>query len=464
MSNENSESVSPMEIDGETQQQSANDENINSVIIDLSDNIKRFDDELTMNEKMRIFYQRFFPYKPYYHWLNYETSPTKAFLNREFSFTLDDMYVRFQSFKDAEELKNELLRSVPSKIDIGAVYTMRPKDKKFAPPNSFKPIMKELVIDIDITDYDDVRQCCSKADICLKCWQFITVAIKIIDKALRDDFGFKHLLWVYSGRRGVHCWICDSRARKLDNDGRKAIISYLAMIKGGAQKEKKVFLPRSLHPSLERAYKIVDHYFTVLALEYQDIMDTPERWTKVLKCIPEEDIRKALNEEWKKTPSRSSTLKWDDLLQALQNVVDKNTKEVVAKKRADALETIKREIQFQYIYPRLDENVSAHINHLLKSPFCIHPLTGKVCVPISPDNFENFDPTKVPTVSSIICEMSQWNQKHPNASVQPGERKMNDYEKTSLKPYVKYFEDFVQEILKDVWIRKRAAQQRTMEF
>ena len=148
-------------------------------------------------------------------------------------------------------LRKEVVRLNPSRFEIGPVYTTNPRDRKTLRKSSnFRPLSKELVFDIDLTDYDEIRTCCDKANICHRCWSFVTMSIKVVDAALRQDFGFKHVLWVYSGRRGAHAWICDKRARTMDDRKRKAIAGYLEVIKGGTQSGKKVNVKRPLHPHL----------------------------------------------------------------------------------------------------------------------------------------------------------------------------------------------------------------------
>jgi len=43
------------------------------------------------------------------------------------------------------------------------------------------------------------------------CFIIALCGAQVIDRGLREDFGFENILWVYSGRRGVHCWVCDPR-------------------------------------------------------------------------------------------------------------------------------------------------------------------------------------------------------------------------------------------------------------
>lgn len=41
------------------------------------------------------------------------------------------------------------------------------------------PTERELVFDIDLTDYDDVRNCCKEGSICPKDWSYMAAAIKV---------------------------------------------------------------------------------------------------------------------------------------------------------------------------------------------------------------------------------------------------------------------------------------------
>ncbi|CAM0140746.1 unnamed protein product [Umbelopsis sp. WA50703] len=403
---------------------------------------------------LRTFYNRFFPYKLYYNWLNYDSTPSRNFTHREFSFTLaSDTYLRYNSYADADDLRNDIERLQPVKIDIGAVYTARPKEKKTISPKAFQPVEKELVFDIDMTDYDEIRTCCSGGDICHKCWGFMTVAIKVIHAALRDDFGFKHLLWVYSGRRGVHCWVCDERARKLNNEARSAIVAYLEVIKGGAEMTRKVRLPTLLHPSLTRSLDILRQHFVPLVVEEQGVFNDPGNWNKVLKIVPDQALQAKLNEQWENTEA-SGISRWDDLRAELEKG------EISKKRTTERLNLLPRDIVFQYTYPRLDDKVTTNINHLLKSPFCVHPKTERVCVPIDPDHCDDFDPFAVPTLQKLCKELDEYHAVNGNTA----DKRMADYEKTSLKEYVEIFEKFVDGLFKEVLERKRAEASNSMEF
>jgi DNA primase small subunit len=107
-------------------------------------------------------------------------------------------------------------------------------------PGAFTPVQRELVFDIDMTDYDGIRTCCSGADICKRCWGFIGAAVRVLDSAIRQQFGYKHLLWVYSGRRGIHLWISDRDAMALTDDQRRSLVNFLTVIQGGKEMHKKV--------------------------------------------------------------------------------------------------------------------------------------------------------------------------------------------------------------------------------
>ncbi|KAL2865860.1 DNA primase subunit PRI1 [Aspergillus lucknowensis] len=423
-------------------------------------------------DTMLAFYQRLFPFRYLFQWLNHGIVPSPDFGNREFALTLqNDAYLRYQSYPTADLFRKDILRMNPSRFEIGPVYNRNPRDRKTLGSGQLKPLSKELVFDIDLTDYDDIRSCCEKANICGKCWVFVTMAIKVVDAALRQDFGFQHILWVYSGRRGAHAWVCDPRARNLPDDRRRAIAGYLDLVRGGTQSGKRVNLKRPLHPHMNRSLEILKPHFVQTTLIDQDTFVGPEQAQRLLSLLPDKDLNEALRRKWDSAPGRSSTSKWDDI-----NALAKTRKSSTL--NTSTLRDAKQDIILEYTYPRLDSEVSKKMIHLLKSPFVIHPGTGRVCVPIDVRNVEQFDPLSVPNVSQLLSEIDTWDAEHPsgattettecegsvpNDSDARGSRRLQDYEKTSLKPYIDYFRSFIAGLLKEERTGKRERSDETRE-
>lgn len=271
-----------------------------------------------------------------------------------------------------------------------------------------------------------------------------------------EDFGFKHLLWVYSGRRGIHCWVSDKAARELSDDARRALVGYLEVIKGSANQVKKVDLgtstlasQRSLHPSLRRALGSdkedgsLHKAFIDTVLRDQDCFRSREHWETLLALLPDADVAAKLRTKWENDPSRRSFDKWADVTGATKSARSKV-----------GWEAATQDIILQYTYPRIDAEVSKHMNHLLKSPFCIHPATGRVCVPIEPSRAHEFDPDKVPTVAQLLRELNSAEARaKENGSAEVGGK--GDWEKTSLKPYVELLDRHVSGLMKETRDVKR---------
>ena len=370
---------------------------------------------------MKIYYSNYFPYDMYFSWLGH--GEVDQFQRREFSFTLEnDVYFRFQSYKNSEELKSKLIQYCPKKIDIGAMYNVLPTEHKTADP--FFPQEKEIVFDIDMTDYDDIRTCCQEAKLCNKCWKYMIVAYKILDMILKEDFGFQHILYAFSGRRGIHAWLCDERARKLKDDGRIAIANYIKYKLANVKMDISPELKEPLHPMYERAIKVCDEYFKDV-LDEQNLLNN-EKGQNLLKGLIKAYFVKDYNEaKIQDILDDPEVKKSSQKLKFIEEILSKIPKTEVT--RGLCINDFKLNI----LYPRLDINVSTHINHLLKSPFCIHPKTGLVAVPLSEEDILNFKMDDIPRLDQLVNDFK------------------NGKNNENFNKYVKFFKGFVEKLKDD---------------
>ncbi|EDR29967.1 DNA primase small subunit, putative [Entamoeba dispar SAW760] len=371
-------------------------------------------------KQRKEYYDKSFPVETFYKWI---TRNKKYSDTRELSFTMsDESYIRYQHFKSNEELKRKLKEKVPIKFDIGAVF-----DKLLIGVTN-TPLLREFIIDIDMDEYNDVRYCCQGTNICKKCWTLLVAAVQVLNYILHEQFGFNHILNVFSGRRGIHIWVCDDIAMEMTDTLRMNIVQYLNLFEAkhtNSQNESYIVIP-GRHSLFDDSYQILEPLFNKY-LQDEQIFECSERRSRFIRLIP--------------TSKQSQCDEKEDL-----------TWDYVKKILSDDPKALQR-IVFTYLYPRLDINVSMKRNHLLKAPFCIHPATGNVCVPIPFNKIIDFDVTRVPTLISVQeerenkTEIIQNNRMEEEDSYNNSDNENDQKPKYSYKEFVQFFDSFVNDLI-----------------
>lgn len=149
---------------------------------------------------------------------------------------------------------------------------------------------------------------------------------------------------------------------------------------------------------VNKALAVVEPVFSKRIIFEQDVLTSDDKIKKFLALVPDENLRDAFYKSW--TPNTKIKERWDQFCGELEKHL--STRRVASK---FSMKHLKDEIMLQYCYPRLDVNVSIQLNHLLKSPFCIHPSTDRLCVPFRAEEVDSFDPEAVPKLKDILKDV-----------------------------------------------------------
>jgi|WetSurMetagenome_2_1015567.scaffolds.fasta_scaffold08375_3 DNA primase catalytic subunit len=269
---------------------------------------------------------------------------------------------------------------------------------------------KELVFDIDITDYTRFCPCKDLKRLCSSCWFHIEGSYLILKYILTQQMGYseKELLWVFSGSKGIHCFVNSKRALSLSAPER-LVLKQVMTIQKTDDTKLKAFMQSIRDPAFLRQigdffnekvikkrdlfqYEAFEKFcVSVLKLHYNSIASLVENaWKRIDACqLEEQQGQKAqrTNNSSSSSPSKSSesvsAKKWRTILS-----LEKTQNQSMTKNQP----LPSHFIAFKLLYPQIDPQPLI-MKHLIKLPFSIHSKTTNIALPIEEKSIIDCDPT-----------------------------------------------------------------------
>jgi DNA primase small subunit len=297
----------------------------------------------------QVYFQHLYPRE-----LIYEMMRTSPSLYRKVALSEGEIFWHdldlLKEIRCEQEFHKKLLEHKSGQIHLGAIQSLREKT----------PLQKELVFDIDVTDFTRYCQCREK-QVCLICWLHIEGASLLLNYILREQLGLqeKRILWVLSGKKGFHCLVNDWL--HFSQQQRERLVKFI--------ERKTIDSLREFIFSLEEEFieKIMT-IFTERVIIQRKLLDLPTFQQACLDLLLENypGLFIVVKHQWNNC--HTGVEKWQYLqqLEMRQSLQDIRPSLLVA---------------VQCFYPRVDSKPMG-LNNNFKAPFSLHPKTGKISLPV----------------------------------------------------------------------------------
>lgn len=297
--------------------------------------------------------------------------------------TTDDVFIRWLSVRDGAQLKRLFVTKRVSKFHAGAIYDGQLATRKARP---IHPLLRELVFDIDVNDY--ARWGIDPNDLatCDAAWPLVAFGMNLLRCLLRDVFGFKNTMLVYSGRRGAHLSVYDARACALTDEARAAVAAWFSPTQN---KDKTSFRRIVESPGFASIYsEMVQPFWESMCVKPRakggfGLLDSVADVEAFVEAMGGSHAR------WLEFAGRTGHSAWSVLTKYADN-----------SKFSESTWASVRQVVLQFVWPVLDVNVTKRRDHLNKQAFSLHAKTDRVCLPVFGE-YSDFDPASCPTAALL---------------------------------------------------------------
>jgi len=347
----------------------------------------------------RTYYQKCYPHETIYRMLT-RNRPTESGERRRIGiqYRSHDVFVP-ESHPRATpaQFRHTTLLALVQSLHMG-LFDARPAELSnplYAAPHLEE---KELVLDIDITDYERFCACRGEKRLCQFCWLHIEGAYLLLDHFLCETMGYPrtNLLWVFSGGKGVHCLVNAPLAMRLSPRERTGLYSMLHI---GREDDTKLrdYLLAHRRDSPDFMARVLAHFYERVIRERAPFsLELFERFCleKVAALYPA--LHTGLREAW--LDGRESKRARLVTSTELVGLSESERKWTILQRMETALPPsveIRPSVflAFRLLYPMVDAG-PLRMNHLIKLPFSIHPATGNVALPIEGESLLRTDVTR----------------------------------------------------------------------